>query len=540
MSSTERTSLLLSILLVLGACWAPVADLGYVWDDDDYVVANPHLEDLDGLRTVWTWPFRGLLGGDRPSAFAPPTPQYYPMVFTSYALERALFDAGPRGHHLTNAALHLASALLLWRVLTRLGVRAAWLAAALFLVHPVQVESVAWVTERKNVLSLALALAATLAWLDFRERSGLRRALAWSLATALLLAALAAKTVAAAAPAAWLVLLWAREGRPRRRDVLPLVPWIALGAAAGALTSWVERTYVFKGVFSLGLTAAERPLLAGRALAHYARTLVAPTDLVFCPPRFALDAGDPQQWAPLAIAAGLLLTAFALRRRVGRWPFAGALVYVIALAPALGFADVYPMIYSYVADHFQYHATTAGLALLATALATALRPAPAAARGLAIAAILLALAWQTSGMIDAYRDEETLWRETLDRNPEAIVAHNNLATLAHRRGDDGAALALLLEAAEVDAARTHPYVRATTLHNVGWSLIENGRPRESTAWFRRAIETHPAYYDAYAMLATRLAAEGRRDDAIDVLERVLALRPDFERARAQLRHLQGG
>lgn len=516
MKPSERLSLLASALIVLAATWTSVLDLGFIWDDDDYVVRNPLLDDAAGLRRIWF----------EPGA----TPQYYPLVFTSFAAERALFGDGARAHHVTNVALHLLSAFMLWTVLTRLRIPGGWFAAALFLVHPVAVESVAWITERKNVLSLAFALAATLAWLTFDER-GVARRRAYALMVGLFVCALLSKTVTSVLPIVFLLLAWARRGTISRRDVRPVLPLVLLSLCAGFVTASVEQRHVFKDVFTLGLQPLDRVLLAGRALWFYLSQLTLPRDIVFCYPRFVIDSNDTIAYLYPAGFVAVTILLFLLRHRVGRWPVVALLAYAALLAPALGFVDVYPMIYSFVADHFQYHASAAFLALLAACACRITRGLQSVARGALAAAVLGALAWQTHGLIGDYQDEETLWRATMARNPDAIMAPNNLALIEHERGDDAAALQLVTQAAEIEPVRAHPFVLALTYYNVGWSLIENDRAGEARGWFERSIATHPSYLDAYSMLARRMLADGQREEAIATLERALAIRPDYVEAR---------
>jgi protein O-mannosyl-transferase len=136
--TTSAPPALLLVVAVLIA-YLPALQGGYIWDDNRYVTENPILPQPDGLAAIWTDPGATI--------------QYYPMVFTTFWLEYRLWGLNPLGYHATNILLHALSALLLWAILRRLAVPGAWLAAALFALHPVHVESVAWVTERKNVLS---------------------------------------------------------------------------------------------------------------------------------------------------------------------------------------------------------------------------------------------------------------------------------------------------------------------------------------------------------------------------------------------------
>ena len=155
--SSRNRAWLLGLLLVAATLLAyqPAWQAGFIWDDDDYVTDNPLLTAPDGLKRIW-------FSLDSPS-------QYFPLTYTVFRIERALWGLNPAGYHWVNILLHAANALLVWRLLRRLSVPGAWLAAAIFALHPVQVESVAWITELKNVLSLFFFLLALLAWVEFVE-----------------------------------------------------------------------------------------------------------------------------------------------------------------------------------------------------------------------------------------------------------------------------------------------------------------------------------------------------------------------------------
>ena len=323
----------LALLALLGVAtflaYRPAWHGAPVWDDAAHMT-RPQLRPLDGLRRIWL----------EPGA----TQQYYPLTHTAFWVQSRLWGDETLGYHLVNVAFHLATSLLLFALLRRLEVPGALLAAAVFALHPVHVESVAWITELKNTLSGALFAAAALAYLRFDEA---RRKRAYALALALFVLGLLAKTVVAVLPAALLVAFWWRRGRLEpRRDVLPLVPFFALGLAAGLVTAWVERQYVIGGLaVHFGLGAKERLLLAGRAIWFYLGKLVWPAELVFLYPRW--DLGRPAWWAFLFPAGALLLlvAAWALRKK-WRGPLAALLFFVLALLPALGFVDVYPFRFS--------------------------------------------------------------------------------------------------------------------------------------------------------------------------------------------------
>src|SRR5256886_4643479 len=177
--------------------YRPAWNGGFIWDDDDCVTNNELLTAPDGLRRIW-------FSLDSPS-------QYFPLVYSTFRIEHALWGLNPAGYHWTNLLLHVANALLVWRLLARLKIPGAWLAGAIFALHPVQVESVAWITERKNVLMGFFFLLALLAWTAFVDQRTKRAWLFYGLALVFYALGLLAKTTACTLPAALLLILWLQK-----------------------------------------------------------------------------------------------------------------------------------------------------------------------------------------------------------------------------------------------------------------------------------------------------------------------------------------
>jgi len=282
------------VFLTILAYW-PVLNgsSGFIWDDDGHVTANTALHDATGLASIWTWGPHAFFN----HSVKPATQQYYPATFTSFWIEYQLWQNQPTGYHITNVALHLISSLLLWRILQRLGLSPgiSFFAAALFAVHPVNVESVAWVSERKNTLSLVFYLLAALCWLRWANISKPAQPVGpaptrdapsplWLvLATALFLLALLAKSVTASLPAALMVILWWKRGRISRRELLGLLPLFLLALASAALTISIEHTpgYIGASGPDFNLSFSARCIIAGRALLFYIAKLLLPIHLLF-------------------------------------------------------------------------------------------------------------------------------------------------------------------------------------------------------------------------------------------------------------------
>ena len=487
--------------------YLPVIYGGLLWDDG-FHVTQPELQSVDGLRRIWY-----ELGA---------TQQYYPLLHSAFWVEHRLWGDSLVGYHLVNILLHAAAACLVVAVVRRLALPGAYLAGLIFALHPVCVESVAWISEQKNTLSTVFYLGAALVYLRFDQD---RRPFRYWLALGLFVLALLTKTVTATLPAALLVVFWWRRGRfDWRRDVWPLVPWLALGAAAGLFTAWVEHTYIGARGADFSLTLLERGLLAGRVIWFYLGKLVWPADLIFIYPRWNVDATVWWQYlfplGVLALVAGLVLLA---RRKRG--PLAGFLIFAGTLFPVLGFINVFPFIFSYVADHFQYQAClgiivlgSAGLTLAAGRLPRALRWLGPAGAGLLLAT-LGALTLRQCGM---YRDAGTLYRETLARNPACGMAHTNLGDLLSR------IVGRLPEAIDHFEAALRINPRDVIAHNdLGHAFaMMPDRQADAIAEYEAALRLDPRFAPAHNNLGIVLEKiPGRLPDAIGHLEEAVRLAP---------------
>ncbi|HEY3246361.1 MAG TPA: tetratricopeptide repeat protein [Phycisphaerae bacterium] len=497
------------------AAYFPTFFSGYIWDDDLYLTQNPAITQPGGLGRIW-------LSAD--------CPQYYPLVFTTFWVEHHFWGLAPAGYHLVNVALHATNALLLAGLLARLGVRGTWLAAAIFAVHPVHVESVAWITERKNVLSLCFYLLAFRSFLRFEDEGSSGSYFA---ALVLFAAALLSKTITCSLPVALFLVRWAR-GRPfTRRWLMLLVPFVIVGLGMASVTVWYEHHRVGAVGAEFDLSLAQRIILAGRALWFYAEKLIWPANLTFIYPRWSLDASSILAYIAPASALLVLLILLHARRRIGRWPFVAIAFFALTLVPALGFISVFPMRYSFVADHFQYIASIGFIALLAgVALRTtqylplAIRAGwlPKAIAGLGLCVLALFTWMQTF----SYADEETLWRDTLARNPQAWIAHVNLGVLLHRQGDYPAALECQRRATQINPEAHEAWAA------LGAALEKLDRPDEAIAAYERAVSVAPRFARAHFALAEELARQSRWPQAIQHYRIALQLKPDDVRTIIRL------
>jgi tetratricopeptide (TPR) repeat protein len=538
------------ILLATLVAYYPAWHGGPVWDDDGHLTSR-ELQPVEGLKRIWI----------EPGA----TQQYYPLVHSAFWLQHRLWGDRTTGYHLVNIVLHATSAFLVFVILGRLGVPGALLAAAIFALHPVHVESVAWMTQLKNLLSGVLYLAAFLVYLRYDARRGWHH---YAFAFVLFLLALASKTVTFTLPAALLIAFWWQHGRlDWRRDVLPLVPFAAAGIAAGAVTIWMEREFIGARGAEFVFTFVERTLIAGRAIWFYLGKLAWPANLVFTYPRWQIDQGVWWQYLFPIAAAATLGALWSLRRR-WRAPFAAFLLFCITLGPALGFVNVYPFRFSFVADHFQYLASLPMIALGSAGIVLAVRRWRArSAAGLeagaaaAIGLVFGVLVWHHSGQ---YVDAETLYRTTIERNPSAWMAHHNLGVIQLNRPDVPLqeTMGRLREALRLnprypdahnsmgvafrkldrfDEAITH-YQEAIRLmpdfaaahNNLGAALYLQGRPAEAAVHYRRALALNPRYPDAHRNLGLALVSTGAPADAIEHFRTAIALNPDSSEAHYNL------
>ncbi len=509
------------VLLLASAtifAYRPAWNGGFIWDDDDYVINNELLTATDGLRRIW-------FSLDAPS-------QYFPLVYTTFRIEHALWGLNSFGYHWVNLLLHVANALLVWRVLACLKIPGAWLAGAIFALHPVQVESVAWITERKNVLMGFFFLLTLLAWIAFVDERTKRPWHWYVLALALYVLALSAKTTACTLPAALLLILWLQKKPIDWRRILQIVPFFLLGLGMGLVTVWWERYHQgTRGVlFALG--PIERVLIASRAVWFYLGKLIWPSNLTFIYPRWSIAATHPLDYAGLAAGVTLCVAIYFVRRYVGRSVEVAVVFFVTTLSPVLGFIMLYTFRYTFVADHYQYLAcigpialASAGTASLANAFTRSRLFVLSAA--VCVVATLAVLTWRQSGM---YGDIEALWRTTLARNPSCWMAHNNLGIVLFQKG-------------EIDEAILH---YRTTLqmepdfwdadYNLGSALLTKGEVDEAIAYCNRAVAIEPNDPDAQVALGNALVGKERIDDAIVHYEKALAIRPDYFTARYTLSH----
>ncbi len=484
--------------LLVAVSYVPAFFAGFVWDDEVFTDA-PAIRELSGLWRIWSSP-RAIENEGH----------YWPLVYTTFWLEHKLWGFAPAGYHAVNVLLHVANTLLLWRLAGRLALPGAWLLAAVFAVHPLHVESVAWIIERKDVLSGLFYLAAFLAWVRFMEKPrpeyARRRYL---LAFALFVLGLLCKSIVVTLPAALLIWRWWKQGRVTRADLLRLAPFFAAGIV---ITAADMSFYDAREPLSLGYTVAERALIAAHALWFYAGKLLWPAELAIVYPHWQVSAADPWAWGYVAAAAALAAALWLLRHRLGRGPLAGALFFAVTLAPVLGFVDYGYMQFSFVADRYQYLAGIGLTAVLVGAAAHGAERLPGAGRkgaAVAVAALLVVLGTLTWRQAEIYRDELRFFAHIVAHNPAARGAQGNLGNALLRAGRPAEALAAFRVALE----QIPDDIKARA--NLGVALIRTGRLDEAERELRRALALDPRHTITLQNLAESLRKQGRFEEALE-------------------------
>ena len=513
----------LLVIAVVAAYWSSLRG-EFLWDDDLHITANPTIVGPLGLKEIWT------------TARA----NYFPLVLTNFWVQHALWGLDPLGYRLVTLTCHALAAILLWRVLLQLRVPGAWLGAALWALHPVQVESVAWICELKNTQSAVFFLLAIGCWLKWlnsgsRERErvdGPPLAYARSYVLALLCALLAilSKPSTVMLPVVLALCVWWQRRRLVLRDFVPLVPFLAFSAVAAAWTIWEQRVNSGAEGAEWAQTWPERFAIAGQVVWFYLGKLVWPAELIFIYPRWQIDVAQPLAFAPLVAMVAVLAALWWRREGMLRPVFIAALYFGALLFPVLGFFSVFFFRYSFVGDHFQYLASMGPLALAGAGLTVLFeRMCPASGRAYtlrwivpaAVLAVLGAMTWRESGQ---YLNKEALWRTTLARNPDAFMAWANLGDTLAQKGRQQEAIVAFRRGLQLrpDDAPVH--------NDLGCALVAIGQPQAAISMLERALQLRPDYIEVHNNLGNALSRVGRSDEAIQHYQTAVKLKPTHAEA----------
>lgn len=484
---------------------------GFIWDDEMHVTENPCIIGPLGLREIWTTP----------------AARYFPLTLTTFWIEHALWGLNPAPFHWVNILVHGACAVALWRALDGLGVRGAWLGAALWALHPVQAETVAWITELKNTQSCLFFLLAIHAFTRATRAGAGEGGRIYALSLLWSALAMASKSSTVVLPLVMALCAWWTEGAVRRRTLGRLAPVCLLALAASALSIWTQH---LEGANDAQWPRGglERVADAGHVIAFYLGKLAWPHPLIFIYPRWSLDPSSVAAYLPTAAAAAAMVALWLLRRGPLRPVFLAYAYFVTALIPVLGLVNQYFWRYSLVGDHFQYLASMGPLALVGAALTAGAQRLGGWARAAKIAAgaaLLSLLAWVTWRQCPRFSDVRTLWEDTVALNPACWMAYNNLGSLAYEGGRPAEAAAFFEKALEAKGDLTDARV------NLGNALDALGRPAEAAAQFQRAIDADPVFVKARVGLGNALLQMGRVREAVESF--MAALRIDPKSAEAE-------
>jgi tetratricopeptide (TPR) repeat protein len=550
----------LILILFVILTYTPVWQAGFVWDDDRVLTVNHCTVGPLGLKEIWTTSAADIC----------------PLTLTTFWVEHALWGLGPLPYHLVNVLLHGASAVLLWRVLRGLRVQGAWLGAALWALHPVAVESVAWITEMKNTessLFFLLSILFFVRWLRAKELDR-RTGVGWNYALTLLFVALAmaSKSSTVILPVVLCLCAWWMERRWYWRNLARVAPIFLMSIAASALSIWTQGLQLATVTDPQWVrTWPERLATAGDALWFYLGKLLWPHPLITIYPRWRIDATQWVSYLPL-LAVIVILSIFWLKRELWSraWFFAFA-YFMAALLPALGLIDNYIFRFSLVFDHFQYLASIGPLALVGTGLARysdLIIPKKPLLQLTLCAGLLLILgmaSWQRAGV---YESQETLWTDTLAKNPNSWLSHNNLGLAFLRKEQRDEAFMHFQKSLEINPnyveARSNlgltlfqkgqldeavaQYQKAleidpnslVTHANLGNALFKKRQLREAIAQYQKASELDPNSFAIRYNLGVALFQYGQLDEAIAQFQEALRLKPDFSPAKVYLAHAREG
>ncbi|MGD0551685.1 MAG: hypothetical protein ABSB25_03430 [Sedimentisphaerales bacterium] len=519
----KRLVLLAGAIAIVAGCFTayiPAIESGYIWDDDKYVTANPLLSAPDGLYRIW-------FSTDSPS-------QYFPLVYTTFRAEYQLWGLNPAGYHAVNVAIHCINALLLWVILRRLSIPGAWLASAIFALHPVQVESVAWITERKNTLMLLFSLLSILCWVKsvFDNQSGRKAVLLYTGSLVFCALALFSKATACMLPAALVLVLWLKHSPITVKRWLQIVPYIAMAIGIGFLVMWWERHHQGTGYVNFGLSVTEKVLIAGRALWFYLWKLVWPVNLMFSYPRWNIDATNIWQYAwPVSFAA-VMAAGWLLRKRTGRGIPTAIIFFPVILLPMLGFFSLYTFVYTFVADHYQYMASIGPIAIIAGIAATVYRRSGENVKFIIVSAagvLLITLGVLTWRQCGVYKNSDTLWADTLKKNPDSWLAHGQIGESLFGQGKSDEALIHLDRQLELASylKKIHPMAYSDVYYCKGLIFSAKGKLQEAAEQFKLSLEIDDKSAMVHYLLADVLVKQGKIEEATMHLQR------GFEIAKAK-------
>jgi len=500
----------LILILAIGVAYSPVGWAGFVWDDTSLLKSNPCIVGPLGLKEIWTTSAADIC----------------PLTLSTFWLEHKLWGLNPLPFHLVNVLLHGLSAIVLWRVLRKLEIRGAWFGATLWALHPVMVESVAWISEMKNTesgLFFLLSLHFFLESLRSRIHNHLSNWDATYVLTLLFaVLAMTSKSSTVTLPLVFCLCGWWMEGRLSWRNWVRIAPVFLASIAMGLASIWTQKLGG-ADMPQLARSWPERIITAGDAVWFYLGKLIWPYPLITVYPRWLIDAGD---WLSYLALVAVLIVVFIFWLKRSSWgkPWFFAFVYfLVALLPVIGLLNMKYFYYTLVADHFQYLASIGPIALAGAGMARLAgfglsgKTWLTAIVGGTVLFVLGFLSWQK---VWIYRNQETLWTDTLRSNPRCWVGYNNLGTVS-------------LDANRLDEAidRFQKAVQFNPLYegafnNLGNALLQQGHIDEAIVQFQNSLKVSPDFVLARDNLGVALSEKGRMPEAIAEFQNALKIDPN--------------
>jgi tetratricopeptide (TPR) repeat protein len=530
------------MLLMLLTCivYLPVLHAVFVWDDSFLVTDDKMLRTAAGLRDIW---------------FSTRPADHIPVTLTALWVQWQLWGNNPLGFHIVNVLLHAVGALLLWRILVRLALPGAWFAAAVFALHPVCAASAAWVSEQKNTVSIVFYLLTVLCYLRFDQKPNAKK---YAVMLVVFILTLLTKGSVVVLPAVLLLLMWWRKRKLMRTDLLRLAPLFVLSLAEGLAAIWFQNHRAIGGDMIQSLNRAGQFAAAADAVWFYLWKAFVPWNIMVIYPQWRIDPHSVIEYVPALLIAVALGVAWRFRATWGRHVMFALAAFIATLFPVLGFFNMYFLVFSRVADHWQYLAMLVSIpfAVCSAVYFWNKRKLPKAVGAAVTVAVLAFLSVATWLRAEAYQNEETIWTDTINKNPNAWMAYNNLGNAiaakhlteesikTYQRGVDlkpdfsdahsnlGNALVARYDELkgtnkveaekQLDAALEH-LQKAVTIQpdmanfhfNYGIALVDKGRMDEGIKQYEAAIKIRPGFADCRNNFANALLKVNRPKDALE-------------------------
>lgn len=490
--------LLLALVLLI---YSPAVRGGFVWDDDAFLTNNPLIKADDGLSRFW---------------FSTEPPDYFPLTSSTLWFEWRLWGMNATGYHVVNCLLHVLSTVLIWLILKQLKIPGAWLAALIFAIHPVNVEAVAWITQRKSTLPLVFYGLSIWSFLNYEQQG---RRLDYTLALVAFVLAMLSKTSVVMLPFVLLSCAWWQRRRITREDLRRILPFFILAFALSLVTIWFQYNRSIGDDIVRTDSFLARLAGVGWVVWFYIYKVFIPVNLAFVYPRWEIDAGRLLSWVPNLALLGAFALCWWQRARWGRACLFAFGYFIVTLFPMLGFFNIYYFRYSLVADHYQYQSIIGIIALVVAAGYLCYSRAAAAwhvpiRAGAGLVVVLLAV--QTFVQAGIYKDLETILLDTVAKNPRSWMPYYNLGHLKQNEKKYDEAVRYYTNGIGIQPDNPDPH------NNLGNLYLETGQYDKALDHFRQALALRPDFAETHYNLGTALMELHRYPEAIDHFYRALA------------------